>query len=88
MEYAFNKIGNAKAAKEVRALVRKSGVVLARKLVNTYGWTGVYFNSDTKHPDDGDDEHVAAHRALNKTCQYYNVPVEFKAVNYRPTKKN
>ena len=42
LEYAFNKIGNAAAAHEVRSLVNESGVVLARLLVKKYGWEGVY----------------------------------------------
>jgi hypothetical protein len=87
IEYAFTKTGNLNAAKEARRLIGESGVVLARLLVKKYGWKGVYFNADVKHPSDGDDEHVDAHRQLSKHCEYYNVPVEYKVINYRPTKK-
>lgn len=87
IEYAYKQTGNLQAAKDVSALSRESGVVLARLLVNKYGWKGIYFNADVNHPHDGDDEHVDAHRKLHKNCTYYNVPIDYKAVNYRPTKK-
>ena len=87
LEYAFNQIGNPAAAHEVRALVNKSGVVLARLLVKKYGWVGVYFNSDINHPWDGSNEHVDAHRKVVRNCEYYSVPIEYKSINYSPTPK-
>ena len=89
MEYAFQQKGNNKAASRVRHL-GKHGTDLAKYLVNTHSWVGVYFNPDTNHPVDARDEHNFTYYKVNNKkshCRYYGIPVSFTAVNYRPTPK-
>ena len=86
ISYAFKKTGNDAAARQVWKL-GKRGTELAKYLVNTHNWKGVYINPDSKHPLDANPEHsYSSHLAMN-TCKYYQIPLEYKVQNYTITPK-
>lgn len=84
--YAFKSIGNEDAAKKSWSL-GKHGTELAKYLVETHNWKGVYINPDVVHPSDGDDEHAFTSHLASKTCKYYKIPLEYKVANYNITPK-
>ncbi len=86
LSYAFQQMGNPSAGKKAFNVGAK-GTNLAKYLVNTHGWKGIYINPDVKHPFDASDEHTYSYHIVNKKCTYYGVPVNYKVVNYRPTSK-
>jgi hypothetical protein len=87
ISYAFKNIADESSAKRVWALGKK-GSDLARYLVNNHGWKGIYINPDLKHPLDASAEHVYTGILAEKKCQYYDIPLSFKVVNYFPTPTN
>ncbi len=56
-------------------------------LVNEHRWKGVYINPDVNHPVDIDSEHSYTSYLANKTCKYYQIPLEYQVVNYTITPK-
>ena len=84
ISYAFEKSGNSKAAKNVWGL-GKRGVDLAKYLVNSHGWKGVYINPDSVHPADAQAEHTFSSHLATRTCKYYQIPLHFRVDNYAPT---
>jgi hypothetical protein len=57
------------------------------KALEKAGWTGLYWNPDTKNPGDDDNEHPYTNYIVNKKGTYYGLPVdkERSVVNYDPT---
>jgi hypothetical protein len=84
ISYAFEKSGNSEAAKHVWSLGRR-GVDLAKYLVNTHSWKGVYINPDSVHPADAQAEHTFSSHLASRTCKYYQIPLQFRVDNYAPT---
>lgn len=87
LSYAFTKRGNTEAARQVWKL-GKRGTDLAKYLVNTHNWKGIYINPDSKHPVDINPEHTYSSYLASKTCKYYQVPLEYKVENYTITPKS
>jgi len=87
LSYAFKKQGNTKAASQVWKLGER-GTDLARYLVNTHNWKGVYINPDSIHPVDASSEHTYSSYLASKTCKYYQIPLEYKVHNYTTTPKS
>ncbi len=86
ISYAFEKTENKEAAKHVWSLANK-GVDLAKYLVNTHGWKGIYINPDSVHPADAQKEHTFSSYIASKTCKYYEIPLSYRVDNYNPTVK-
>ncbi|MFC1749685.1 hypothetical protein ACFL2V_12865 [Pseudomonadota bacterium] len=86
ISHAFENTGNPAAAKKVWKL-GKHGTELAKYLVESHNWKGVYINPDVIHPADGDDEHAFTSHLASKTCKYYKIPLEYKVINYSVTPK-
>jgi hypothetical protein len=86
ISFAFESIGNEKAAKKAWSLGQR-GTELAAWLVNDHGWKGIYINPDVVHPTDKDSEHSYSHHLANKTCRYYKIPLHYKVINYTVTPK-
>ena len=86
LSYAFKKMGDNTAASQVWKL-GKHGTSLAKYLVDTHRWKGIYVNPDSIHPTDADSEHSYTSHLATKTCKYYKVPLEYKIHNYTPTAK-
>jgi len=86
LSYAFERNGNAVAAKHVWTL-GKRGTELAKYLVTQHGWKGVYINPDSAHPIDADAEHNYTSHIATKTCKYYQIPLAYKVQNYNVTAK-
>jgi hypothetical protein len=84
LSYAFEKSGDAEAAKQVWRL-GKHGTELAAYLVKRHGWKGIYINPDVNHPLDGDSEHSFSHHLAVKHCHYYQIPLNYQVVNYSVT---
>ena len=57
------------------------------KALERSGWTGLYWNPDTKNPGDGDGEHPYTNYIVNKKGTYYGLPVDSSRsiVNYDPS---
>lgn len=62
------------------------GLELLKSLQKT-GWTGIYWNPDTKHPVDDDSEHPYSAYVAQKKGTYYGLTIdpERSVLNYRPT---
>src|SRR4051794_26175368 len=73
LEYAFEKSGDSAGASGVRAHYQK-GTDLARFL-SSRGWSGYYWNPNSKHPKDGNPEHPLSYRQA-KAGVYYAIPVK------------
>ena len=86
ISYAFEQQGKAEAAKQVRRL-GKHGNELAQYLVNSHKWLGIYINPDVVHSLDASAEHSYSNHQVNKSCEYYHVPIKYRVVNYSPTPK-
>lgn len=63
---------------------QSKGTVLAKELVKD-GWVAVYWNPDTKLPNDNQEEHPYTARIVRTKRTYYEIPVKHVVVNYRPT---
>ena len=82
LSYAFEQVGDTKAAAEVRK--RGNGIPLA-KYLTTLGWKAYYWNPDVAHPRDNDDEHPYSYKVAKSKSTYYEVPISGLVVNYYPT---
>lgn len=60
------------------------GTVLAQELQKD-GWEAVYFNPDTRHPNDGNSEHPYTARLTAQGKPYYGIRVNHRVTDYRPT---
>ncbi len=49
------------------------------------GWESVYWNPDTKKPDDGNNEHPYTASLVKSGKPYYGIAVDHQVTNYRPT---
>lgn len=63
------------------------GDLLAKKLIEKHQWQGIYLTPDRYHPTDGENEHPYVSRIAINKCSYYKVPVQYLAINYKPTPK-
>jgi hypothetical protein len=86
LSYAFTQCDDKDAASEVWKL-GKHGVDLAKYLVTSHRWKGIYFNPDSKHPVDANSEHPYSSQFASKTCTYYHIPLEYRVQNYATTSK-
>ncbi|WP_027330040.1 hypothetical protein [Marinimicrobium agarilyticum] len=86
ISYAFKKIGEEEAARQVWRIGAK-GTDLAKYLVNSHNWKGVYINPDAKHPVDSDPEHTYTSHIATQNCKYYQIPLEYIVQNYSVTPK-
>lgn len=86
ISYAFKKLGKEEAANKVWGLGGK-GTDLAKYLVNSHNWKGIYINPDSKHPADADPEHTYTSHLATQKCKYYQIPLEYKVQNYSVTPK-
>jgi len=86
LKYAFEKVGDPGAAKEVASL-GTYGTRLAAYLVVKKSWKGIYINPDENHPADADPEHVYSSVLAQRSCRDYDIPLTYKATNYRVTAK-
>jgi hypothetical protein len=84
IRYAFEKVGDAASAKKAWSL-GKYGTELAKYLVDSHGWSGVYINPDTVHPVDAQQEHTYSNYVASKSCSYHKVPVAYKVTNFNVT---
>ncbi|MDN3639186.1 hypothetical protein QWY82_10225 [Simiduia curdlanivorans] len=87
ISHAFNMIGNTDAESRVWKLGGK-GTDLAKYLVNSHNWKGIYINPDAKHPVDSNAEHTYTSHIAAKKCSYYQIPLEYKVENYSVTSKS
>lgn len=88
LKYSFEKLGKLNSSKRVDGLGEK-GTELAKYLINTHNWKGVYYNPDVKHPSDGLGEHIASYyNQVKKNCTYSvsRVPISNTVINYKPSK--
>jgi|GEM_PF-1109465 len=60
------------------------GTDLAKELQKD-GWEAVYFNPDSKTPNDGNSEHPYTAAITAKGKPYYGIDVDHRVVDYRPT---
>ncbi len=69
-----------------RTVVSKGskGTDLAKELQKD-GWEVIYWNPDTRKPDDGDSEHTYTAALVKRGKPYYGIPVDHQVVNYRPS---
>ena len=69
-----------------RTVVAKGskGTDLAKELKKD-GWQSIYWNPDTKHPNDGNAEHSFSASQVAKGKGYYGIEVDAQVTNYRPT---
>ncbi|ABD79972.1 hypothetical protein [Saccharophagus degradans] len=87
LQHAFKERGLHDVAKKIGTLGYK-GTELARYLINTHNWNGVYYNPDVNHPSDGKGEHNASYyNQVKRNCTYSvgKVPTSHKLINYRPS---
>lgn len=86
ISYAFEKLGKVEAARKVWKLGGK-GTDLAKYLVDSHSWKGIYINPDSKHPVDANSEHTYTSHLATQKCKYYQIPLEYKVQNYTITPK-
>ena len=95
LEVLKSAFGEAGLADEWQKIFRESirtsnglfkGLELLKALEKA-GWTGLYWNPDTKNPGDGDGEHPYTNYIVNKKGTYYGLPVdtERSILNYQPS---
>ena len=84
--YAFKQLGKEDAANKTWKVGSK-GTDLAKYLVNSHNWKGIYINPDINHPEDANSEHTYTSHLATKVCKYYKIPLEYKVQNYRITDK-
>lgn len=86
---AFEKTARADIARRVGSLGHK-GTELAKYLIGTHSWQGVYYNPDVNRPYDGEGEHISSYYLqVKKSCTYSvsKVPVSHGLTNYKPSSK-
>ena len=84
LSYAFKKENNNEAAYQVKTL-GAYGTKLAKYLVEEQNFKAIYINPDITHPKDGDEEHTYSAHIAHAKCNYYDVPIKYKIINYNPT---
>jgi hypothetical protein len=84
LEYAYQKVGNAGVATQVRKMTDK-GTDLAKFLVTKRHWKAHYWNPDVSHPYDKKSEHPYSAKVARDTKQYYKIPLAGQIVDYRLT---
>jgi hypothetical protein len=87
LKYAFEKSLRPDIARQVGSLGHK-GTELAKYLINTHRWSGVYYNPDVNHPYDSSGEHISSYYLqVKKSCTYSvsKVPVSHSLINYEPS---
>lgn len=87
-EAAFNGAGQGVIWQGIARTTRAAqlrGTVLVDALVRTAGWTGIYWNPDTRNPADRQDEHPYSYGVARRQSTYYRIPVRDFVVNYSPT---
>lgn len=96
LDHTFKKTGQPEAAASLMnsMAIRGSdgnpkfyGDLLFKRLVNNYGWKGIYCTPDRFHPNDGKKEHTFALYQVLNSCHYAGVPVSYTVLNYNPTPK-
>lgn len=63
------------------------GTVLASELKKD-GWNAIYFNPDTKKPEDGNSEHSYSAHLIDKGKPYYGIKADDKITDYRPSSES
>ena len=96
LSHAYKEVGNTQMAKDIWRMGKEEkssdfkGTILAKRLINTKNWVGIYVSPDSIHPTDGDKEHTFAAVMAKRNCTFSpdNVPLKHRVVNYNPTSKN
>lgn len=89
LKHAFTQTHKADVALRVGNLGHK-GTELAKFLITTLQWKGVYYNPDVNHPADAGGEHIASYyNQVKANCTYSvsRVPISHKVINYEPSTK-
>lgn len=84
---AYRSVGRADKFAQIKARVVAEGgrgVVLARELIAD-GWTGIYWNPDTRKPSDGSSEHTFSAMVARTQAKYYGLRVRGLVVDYKPS---
>jgi hypothetical protein len=87
---AYQAIGRGAVWTLIRraTVVRQAlGTVLLEQLLKD-GWTGVYWNPDTKNPADGSNEHPFSASVARSQKSYYKLRVSDSIVDYKATPPN
>lgn len=66
----------------------EKGAELAKYLIRTHNWKGVYYNPDVNHPEDGSGEHISSYYLqVKRSCTYSvgKVPVSHAVTDYEPS---
>lgn len=87
LKYAHEKSGQPNISQHVGNLGHK-GTELAKYLITTHNWKGVYYNPDVNHPSDGHGEHISSYYLqVKRSCTYSvgKVPVSHSVINYNPS---
>jgi len=76
----------ARWAEIQRAVVRNGskGTDLAKELQKD-GWKAIYWNPDTKTPEDGSAEHTFSASQVARGKPYYGIKIDGTVTNYRPS---
>jgi len=92
LEAAFDEAGMPELWSKLfrEAIASSNGLFKGLELLKALegaGWTGIYWNPDTKNPGDYDNEHPYTNYIVNKKGTYYGLPVdkERSVLNYDPT---
>lgn len=64
------------------------GDLLAKALVDLYGWTAIYLTPDQNRPRDGIHDHIKNARSVQKHCIHASIPVKYFVFDYGPTSRN
>lgn len=84
---AYRSVGRGDKFEQIKARVVAEGgrgIVLARELIAD-GWTGIYWNPDTKNPSDGSSEHTFSAMVARTQAKYYGLRIKGLIVDYRPS---
>jgi hypothetical protein len=82
--YAYEKLGLKEVAQAVKNRAKK-GTALAEYLVTKRTWKAHYWNPDTRHPGDNDNEHPYSYLLAVKHKRYYKIPLAGAIIDYNPT---
>lgn len=83
MSETFRHLNQESAARQAERLRSGSGMDLAKYLISSRGWHGIYWNPDVRNPADGDNEHPYSYSQMAcKKKMYYGAPVSGHLVNY------
>jgi hypothetical protein len=84
LTHAFQATGDAAAAVKAKGLGAR-GTDLAKYLVTSHKWKGIYINPDAKHPRDDEKEHPYSSAIALRDKKYYEIPLEYAVQNYAVT---